>query len=236
MTNFTMNPVRDGDPSFKLGARRSALGNLPEDEARFPVATWLKHTLSNRICKFDLNGERIRRSSPPGQPSTLLPDGANLPWVVAALKENEPSKHAAWLALLRTVLPGLSAVHTVVRPEDQHCYLVVKHHNDLETPSWMLSDGTLRLLALTLLAYVSDDDGVCLLEVPENGLHSDAVEAVFKAFSDVAQNEDRARAQILTTTHSPVVFDLADPEQLLCFVTTETGATEIVSGADRGMS
>ena len=224
------------DPSFKLGARRSALGNLPEDESRFPVATWLKHTLSNRIRKFDFNGERIRRSSPPGQPSTLLPDGANLPWVVAALKENELSKHAAWLALLRTVLPGLSAVHTVVRPEDQHCYLVVKYHNDLETPSWMLSDGTLRLLALTLLAYVSDDDGVCLLEVPENGLHSGAVEAVFKVFSDVAHNEDRARAQILTTTHSPVVFDLADPDQLLCFVTTETGATEIVSGADSGQA
>ena len=90
-----------------------------------------------------------------------------------------------------------------VRPEDQHCYLVVKHHNDLETPSWMLSDGTLRLLALTLLAYVPDGDGICLLEVPENGLHSGAVEAVFKAFSAVAQHEDRARAQILTTTHSP---------------------------------
>ena len=98
----------------------------------------------------------------------------------------------------------------------------------------MLSDGTLRLLALTLLAYVPDGDGICLFEVPENGLHSGAVEAVFKAFSAVAQHEDRARAQILTTTHSPVVFDLADPEQLLCFVTTETGATEIVSGADRG--
>ena len=95
-------------------------------------------------------------------------------------------------------------------------------------------DGTLRLLALTLLAYVPDGDGICLLEVPENGLHSGAVEAVFKAFSAVAQHEDRARTQILTTTHSPVVFDLADPEHLLCFVTTETGATEIISGADRG--
>ena len=221
------------DPSFKLGARRSALGNLPEDKARFPIATWLKHVLSYGIRKFDFNGEGIRRPSPPGQPRTLLSDGVNLPWVVAALKESEPSKHAAWLELLRTVLPGLSTIYTVVRPEDQHCYLVVKHHNDLETPSWMLSDGTLRLLALTLLVYAPDDDGICLLEVPENGLHSGAVEAVFKALSTVAQNEDKARAQILTTTHSPVVLDLADPEQLLCFVITEIGATQIVSGADR---
>ena len=27
---------------FTLGPRRSALGNLPEDESKFPVSTWLK--------------------------------------------------------------------------------------------------------------------------------------------------------------------------------------------------
>ncbi len=218
------------DPSFKLGARRSALGNLPEDESRFPIATWLKHTLSYGIRPLAFNREHIRRPSPPGQPRDLLSDGANLPWVVAAFKKNEPIMHAAWLTLLRRILPGLSTVHTVVRPEDQHCYLVVKHHNDLETPSWMLSDGTLRLLALTLLAHVPDYRGICLIENLENGLHSTAIEAVFKVFGTLAQRAGKARAQILTTTHSPIVLDLADPEQLLYFLTTETGATQLVSG------
>ncbi len=213
------------DPTFKLGARRSALGNLPEDEARFPIATWLKHTLSNGIRTLALNGEQIRRPSPPGLSRDLLPDAGNLPWVVAALEKNAPRLHAAWLARLREALPGLSAVHAVVRLEDQHCYLVVEHHNDLETPSWMLSDGTLRLLALTLLAHVPDYDGICLIEELENGLHASAVEAVFNALSTVPN------AQILATTHSPLVLDCADPEQVLCFVTTETGATQVERSA-----
>jgi len=214
------------DPSFKLGTRRSALANLPEDETRFPISTWLKHTLSNGISTLALNSKQMRKPSPPGQPSELLPDGSNLPWAVAALEENAPVMFAAWLTLLRSVLPDLSTIHTVIRPEDRHCYVVVKHHNGLETPSWMLSDGTLRLLALTLLANIPDYNSVCLIEELENGIHPAALETVFKALSTIP------RAQILATTHSPVVLDLAPPEQLLCFVATETGATEIISGTD----
>ena len=215
------------DPSFKLGPRRSALANLPEDETRFPISTWLKRTLSNGISTLALNSKQMRKPSPPGQPRELLPDGSNLPWVVATLEENAPVMHAAWLTLLRAVLPDLSTIHTVIRPEDRHCYLVVKHHNGLETPSWMLSDGTLRLLALTLLTNVPDYDSICLIEEPENGIDPAALQTVFKALSTVP------RAQILTTTHSPTVLDLADPEQILRFIATETGATEIVSGTDQ---
>ncbi|MDP6036975.1 MAG: AAA family ATPase [Candidatus Latescibacteria bacterium] len=214
------------DPSFKLGPRRSALANLPEDEIRFPISTWLKHTLSEGIRLLTLNSEQMRRPSPPGQPHYLLPNGANLPWAVAALEEQAPVMFAAWLTLLRNVLPDLSTIHTVVRPEDRHCYLVVKHQNGLETPSWMLSGGTLRLLALTFLANVPDYDGIFLIEEPENGIHPGAVETIFRALSTVP------RAQILATTHSPVVLGLAKPEQLLCFDASETGATQIVSGID----
>ena len=213
------------DPTFKLGVRRSALGNLPEDEARFPIATWLKHTLSNRIRTLTFNSDQLRHPCPPGQPPDLLPDAGNLPWVVAAIEKNAPHRHAAWLACLHAVLPGLSAVHAVVRPEDQHAYLVVNHHNDLETPSWMLSDGTLHLLALTLLAHVPDYAGTCLIEELENGLHAAAIEPVFNALCTVPT------AQILATTHSPIILNCADPDQVLCFITTETGATQVERSA-----
>jgi hypothetical protein len=33
---------------------------------------------------------------------------------------------------------------------------MIRYKNGIEVPSWALSDGTLRLLALTLLAYVPD--------------------------------------------------------------------------------
>ena len=44
--NFYDETGKGWDHAFKLGRRKSALGNLPEDESRFPVSTWLKKTLS----------------------------------------------------------------------------------------------------------------------------------------------------------------------------------------------
>ena len=56
---------------FKLGRRKSALGNLPEDESRFPVSTWLKRLLSKGVQGLVLNSQLIRQASPPGQPARI---------------------------------------------------------------------------------------------------------------------------------------------------------------------
>ena len=212
------------DPSFKLGAHRSALANLPEDETRFPVATWLKRLLMDDVLCLNLDSEKLKRPCPPGFAKALLASGANLPWVIAGLKEKAPAAHSAWVNQLRGVLPNLATVDTVVRAEDRHCYLVMHDQNGLKVPSWMLSDGTLRLFALTLLAYLPDFEGVCLMEEPETGLHPGAVETVFRSLSAVP------KAQVLMSTHSPVILNVAEPDHLLCFAPSDTGATKIVSG------
>ena len=90
----------------------------------------------------------------------------------------------------------------------------------------MASDGTLRLLALTLPAYLSDFEGVYLIEDPENGIHPMAMETVFQALRSVYD------AQILLATHSPVVLGCANISDILCFKKAENGATDIVSGSD----
>ena len=72
-------------PAFKLGPRKSALGNLPEDETTFPTATYLKNMLTQGVQKFVLNSMLIRKASPPGQTRGFKPDGSNLPWVVEGL-------------------------------------------------------------------------------------------------------------------------------------------------------
>ena len=89
-----------------------------------------------------------------------------------------------------------------------------------------VSDGTLRLLALTLLAYLPGIEGVFLIEEPENGIHPRAVETVFQSLSSVYG------AQVLLATHSPVVLSIARPEQVLCFAKTADGATDLVRGSE----
>ena len=213
-------------PSFKFGPRESTLGNLPDDESIYPVGTWFKQLLSNGVERIVLNSLLIRRASPPGQGRGFRPDGSNLPWVVAALEEANPSRLQEWVAHVRTALPDLEDVRTVVRPDDRHRYLVLVYRGGLEVPSWMASDGTLRLLALTLPAYLEDFRGIYLIEEPENGIHPRAVATMYQSLSSVYD------AQILMATHSPVILSAVEPADVLCFAKTPEGATDVVVGSE----
>lgn len=211
-------------PSFRLGPNKSALANLPDDETKFPAATWFRSFLTEGVQSFVLNSQLIRKASPPLRRAGFRPDGSNLPWVISDLKKHYPALFEEWIAHLRTALPDINNVRTVEREDDKHQYLVVDYQNDLSVPSWMVSDGTLRLMALTLPAYLKGFSGSYLIEEPENGIHPRAVEAVIQSLSSVYD------AQILLASHSTVVLNIVEPGQILCFAKTQAGETCIVSG------
>lgn len=213
-------------PAFRLGPRKSALGNLPEDESKFPVSTWLKRLLTDGVQQFVLNSRLIRKASPPGQVRGFRPDGSNLPWVIEALKTSNAERFRSWVAHVQTALPEIEDISTIERSDDRHRYLVIKHCSGFDIPSWMVSDGTLRLLALTLPAYLSDFQGIYLIEEPENGIHPRAVETIFQSLSSVYG------AQILLATHSPVILSIAEARSVLCFAKTAEGATDVILGSE----
>jgi predicted ATPase len=219
---------RDGRwaPAFRLGPRKSTLGNLPEDETNFPVSTWFKQLLSEGIERVVLNSLKIRMASPPGQGARFQPDGSNLPWTIAELEQKNPEALAEWVRHVQTALPDLQGVRTIVRKDDNHRYLILQYPGGLEVPSWMASDGTLRLLALTLPPYLEGLKRIYLIEEPENGIHPLAVETVCQSLSSVYDS------QILLATHSPVILASSQAEDVLCFAKTEGGATDIVLGSE----
>lgn len=209
---------------FRFGPGKSVLGNLPEDEERFPCATWVKRTLMEGVSKVALSAEALRRPSPPGSGARFATDGSNLPWVIHDLMQREPDRYARWIAHVQTSLPDVNGVRTIERPEDKFRYLVVEYENGLAAPSWTVSDGTLRLLALTLLGYLSDMRGLYLIEEPENGIHPQAIETIYRSLSSVYD------AQVLCASHSPIVLGMAHPADLLCFAKDSDGGTDIVRG------
>lgn len=224
--NFYDETGAGWDHAFKLGPQKSALGNLPEDETKFPVSTWFKSILMEGIEFLHLDSEAMRLPSPPGRGIAFQEDGSNLPWVVRNLEQKHQKQLALWLDHVCTSLPDVAGIETIVREEDRHCYLRVRYHNGLKVPSWGLSDGTLRLFALTLLLYLPDVHGIFLIEEPENGIHPRAVETIYESLSSVYG------AQVLVATHSPVLLSVAKLEELLCFVHDPQKGTGIVSGPE----
>ncbi len=214
------------DEEFILPWQRSALQHLIPSEQNFPVSTWLRRLLTSGVQQIVLNSLLIRNPSPPGKGLSFRPDGSNLPWVVAELRQRTPERFRQWVAHLQTTFSDLEDIDTIERPEDRHRYLVLQYSGGLKIPSWMASDGTLRMLALTLPAYLEDFKGIYLIEEPENGIHPRAIETMTQSLSSVYN------AQVLMATHSPVVLSTVEAEQILCFSKNAEGATEIVRGSE----
>ncbi len=223
--DYFKSETTEWNTQFRLGPSKSALANLPEDELKFPVATWAKTFLMGGIEALALESRAMREPFPRDRGFALAFNGSNLASVVKRLQSNQERFHA-WIEHIRTALPDLETVRVNERPQDRTIYLTVVYKQNLRVPSWLVSDGTLRLLALTVLAYIEPGDAMNLIEEPENGLHPQAVQTVFQSLSSTYQ------AQVLVATHSPVFLRLAKPEQVLCFSRTPGGATDLVVGSE----
>lgn len=221
------NYVPDGrktyQPSFRLGRETAAMANIPADRDSFRAAPWFRDLLIDGVQSLTLNSQTIRLPSPPGLGRRFQADGSNLPWVVAELKRN-PARFQQWLEHVRTALSDIEDIESVERPEDRHRYLIIRYTGGAEVPSWLASDGTLRLLCLTIPAYLPSFEGIILIEEPENGIHPRAFETVLQSLSSIYDG------QVLLATHSPVALNMLAPKDVLCFAKDEDGATDIVSG------
>ncbi len=215
---------------FKFGPTRAALGAIPEDETRFPLALRVRDLLRDGVITVELDSAKLRQPSVPRSPPRLVPDGSNLARAVQALRASDPVAYQDWVASARTAVEGLDEVDVWERPEDKKMILRASfggHHHE-PVPSWLLSDGTLRLLALSLLSYTDGERGaVMCIEEPENGLHPLAMQAVHSALSQPPPG-----GQILVATHSPVFLAQVSLDQALVFRRQGDGSAQVLRGPE----
>ena len=211
---------------FSSSLQNTAITTAVSEHNSFPISNWLIHFLTANIQFLSLDSHSLRKPSPPGQGVAFKPDGSNMPLVIEKFKEQHNARFRDWIAHLRTALPDLEDIEVIDRPEDRHRWLRLCYRGDLKVPSWMVSDGTLRLLALTILAYLPDLQGVFLIEEPENGIHPRAIETMVQSLRSVYG------AQVLLATHSPIVLGVAELDEVLCFDKAQDGSTNIVLGSE----
>ncbi len=212
------------NPGLTLSSDRSAMSILPDYDDKFPASTRVLVFLRDKVIGLSLNSERMRQASPPGMGVELRPDGSNIPWVADTLLKQDKGKAQWWMGHMESALKGFESVRVIDRPDDRHKYLMLKYQNGLEVPSWKASDGTLRFMALTMLANLPQATGLYLIEEPENGIHPGALQELFNSLSCVYG------AQVLLATHSPEIVAVSDVRHLRIFGKTDNGEVDITPG------
>lgn len=227
-TDFYSREKGTYQDSFNFGSEKLTLGLTPPDEERYPTANAVRRFLMQGVRYIQLNSPAMRLPCPATRPADLELDGTNLARVVGRLlgangglgpywaEPGTPVAH--WTEHLRYALPDLAMIGWARRQADNAEYLLLRYENGLEAPSWVLSDGTLRMMALTIPAFLPPESAVYMVEEPENGVHPKALEIILRSLSSIPG------AQMLLATHSPFVVQQCGVQPLLCFSRDEKGA------------
>jgi predicted ATPase len=222
-TDYYTREVGKYQDSFNFGLEKLTLSATPPDLERYPTANSVRRFLMQSTRYIQLNSRAMREPCPATRPTELELDGTNLARVVGRLhgacnnsdkqkgSVHYPETLQRWTDHLRYALPGIKEIGWSKREPDNAEFIVLKYENGLECPSWLLSDGTLRMLALTLLAFLPPSPGIYMVEEPENGVHPKGLEIILRSLSTIPES------QMLLATHSPLVVQQIGKEPLLCF-------------------
>lgn len=194
--------------------------------AKFGVARWFFDLLTQGAVCFDPKWADLRRPSPPGQPEALIASGANLPWLARTLERTDPERFKMWVRHVGVALPQVTGIHIEEHPENHHAWFKVTYEGGFSVTSSGLSEGTLRILALTLLAYLPDPPTLTVVEEPENSIHPQAIEAILDALRSVWGQ------QVWISTHSPVVLATRKVSEVVITLLGRDGAATAVRGPD----
>jgi predicted ATPase len=232
-TDFYSREKGSYTDSFNFGLDKLTLALTPPDEERYPTANAVRRFLMQGVRYIQLNSRAMRLPCPATRGTDLDLDGTNMARVVGRLLGSNSAPGiqwaapgtavARWVEHLRYALPDLINIGWDRRQADNAEFLVLRYENGLEAPSWVLSDGTLRMLALTLPAFLPPESALYMVEEPENGVHPKALEIILRSLSAIPEG------QMLLATHSPFVVQQCGIESLLCFSRDEHG-THIVPG------
>ncbi len=147
-----------------------------------------------------LEPSKLRLPSQRADGATLAADGSNLPTALATLP---PERRARIRADLADLVPGFRSFD-VVLVEDEF-RIDAEFTDGRRMPARVLSDGTLRLLALMTLLRGSRPGTLIAIEEPENGIYPGSVRALVEKLVALTVVGDDLAPQVLLNSHSPAV-------------------------------
>jgi len=159
-------------------------------------------------------------------PPTIGANGEHLPATLNRLENSSISsdRKADVLAEIASELSGLVAVTSVSVSRDDVRKLLtldIEEPSGARFPASSISDGTLRFLALAIMAHDPQTRGLIAIEEPENGIHPEKLEIMANLLRDMAirtdeePGEDNPMRQIIVSTHSPYFLQLQNPDDLV---------------------
>ena len=142
----------------------------------------------------------------------LEKDGSNIAEYLLSINEIDKTAFAGIVKTLQSILPYTRDLQPTLTSELERAVYLQLTEQDFKIPGWLLSTGTLRILALLALLRHPFPPPLIVIEEIENGLDPRSVAIIVEEIRSVIEN---GKSQIIITTHSPYLLDLLSLSQIV---------------------
>jgi len=185
----------DGVSLLNLGSSR-----LPYD---IPLRNFIRNWQFVSLIPQNMGYEK--RQSRAASRITLEKDGSNIAEYLLDIRRMDPQAFEGIVSTLQLVLPYSQDLQVALTSElERSVYLQLTEEN-FKVPGWLLSTGTLRILALLALLRHPEPPPLIVIEEIENGLDPSSVHLIVDEIRGAVES---GKTQIILTTHSPYLLDL----------------------------
>lgn len=159
----------------------------------------------------------------------LAKDGSNIADFLLDIRKHDVAAFNGIVETMAYVLPYARDLQPSVTSElERKAYLQLTEA-DFKVPGWMLSTGTLRMLALLALLRHPKPPPLIVVEEIENGLDPRSIHLIVEEIRNAVLS---GITQVIVTTHSPYLLDLLTLEHLVLVERGSKGQPRFLRPAD----
>lgn len=162
------------------------------EKCRNELLGWRMYYLDPRLA--------MRRPATPSETDDIGPLGENIASFLYRLQNENHKYFEAVRRLLTTIIPSIEGLEVDLDKKRGTLDITIRQ-NGISYSSRIISEGTLRILALCAIANTPKSPHLLAYEEPENGVHPRRIELIAEVLASLALDQDR---QIIVTTHSPL--------------------------------
>jgi predicted ATPase len=183
-------------------------GDITDPKLRKFVSDWQFLRLDPYLMTEPVPQKRSKRII------KLSHTGSNIAQYLQTIRDLDLQAFNSIIESLKSVLPFAEDLQPAITSElDRKFYLTMTEENIHEKlPGWLLSTGTLRILALLAVLHHPEPPPVIIIEEIENGLDPRTVHLLV---DEIRYFVESGRGQIIATTHSPYLLDLLKLSQIV---------------------
>lgn len=165
------------------------------ERVRQEFSAWRTYYLDPRVA--------MRAAHPPSDVRDIGVLGGEIASFLYRLRAEHSKAYQAVCRTLRSIVPGVEDL-TVDLDKRRGTLDILIRQAGVDYSSRIVSEGTLRVLALCAVAVNPWGGSLLAFEEPENGVHPRRLELIAQLLLSLALDQGR---QVLVTTHSPLFCD-----------------------------